>query len=85
MFNTAAANLERAGMDVSGTHRDIGLKVMEYIFQQGSIRREDYSLMVGGELGEKLLGFNIFSLSAVSHEVTFYSKLVENYARMENA
>ena len=85
MFKTVAANLERAGMNVSGKHRDIGLKVMEHILQHGSIRREDYNVMVGGELGKQLLGFDVFSLSSVSHEVTFHSKLVENYVRMENA
>ena len=75
----------RAGMGLSGKHRDIGLKVMEHILQHGSIHRRDYNLMVGGELGEKLLGFNVFSLSPNSAKVTFHSKLVENYVRMENA
>ena len=70
-------------MHASGKHRDIGIKVMEHILQHGSIRRSDYDLMVGDELGEKLLDFNVLSYSSNPHEVTFHSKLIESYVRMK--
>ena len=84
VFRLAEAALKKADMHASGKHRDIGLKVMEHILQHGSIRRSDYDLMVGDELGKKLLGFNVLSYSSYSNEVTFHSKHIENYMEMED-
>lgn len=85
MLDLAKAALRDAGMEAGGKHREIGLKVMEHILQHGSINRQDYSAMVGIGLADQLLDFKVFSLSPASNEVTFYSKLVESYVRMEGA
>ena len=85
MFYLAEVALKRAGMHESGKHRDISLKVMEHIHQHGSIHRRDYDLIVGDELGEKFVCFNVFSFSPDSGKITFHSKLVESYARMKDA
>lgn len=80
MFRIAEADLKKSGVHANG-----GLKVMEHILQHGSIPRQDYYLMVGDELGKQLLDLNVLSCSPSSSEVTFHSKLVENYMRMEDA
>jgi hypothetical protein len=85
MFINIQGQFDGAEISSRRRYHKEGAKIVRELLKKGSISKDTYYSLVGADVGDKLLGTNVFALGFNSQEVTFESTRTKRFCEKNSA